>query len=184
MFRKRRQQRLVDEQVVCHIKRVRAIVLTVWLRRSETFLSLTCKFSATFITARKPSLRKGNVFTYVYHSVHRGGRAWQGGMRGGGGLWGSIRGREGVRGRRDGHCSGRYASCGNAFMFIHLFICPPQLETIENKFRNICNTTRIIRNTVQLLENTWKPQVVQCCLRHRQCLRFFCDDATFPPACS
>ena len=45
------------------------------------------------------------------HDRHDGGQAWEGG---------------GVRGRRDGHCSGRYASYWNAFLFI-LFPFPDQV---------------------------------------------------------
>ena len=40
-----------------------------------------------------------------------GGNAWHRGMHGGGCVWG-------VHGRRDGHCSGRYASYWNAFSFL------------------------------------------------------------------
>ena len=43
----------------------------------------------------------------VSHSVHGGGRAWRSGVCMAGG---------GLRGRRDGHCSGRYASYWNAFL--------------------------------------------------------------------
>ena len=46
----------------------------------------------------------------VSHSVHGEGRAWRRGMHGKG-----VCGGGGMRGRRDGHCSGRYASYWNAF---------------------------------------------------------------------
>ena len=55
--------------------------------------------------------------------AHGGGHAWQGagGMHAGGRvvracMAGGVHGR-GLRGRRDGHCSGRYASYLNAFLF-------------------------------------------------------------------
>ena len=44
--------------------------------------------------------------------VHVGGYAWQ---RGHVWHWACMAG--GMRGRRDGHCSGRYASYWNAFLF-------------------------------------------------------------------
>ena len=48
----------------------------------------------------------------------KGGHAWQGSMHGGGGVHGQ--GRQfmvgGMCGRRDGHCSGWYASYWNAFL--------------------------------------------------------------------
>ena len=51
-------------------------------------------------------LRQGNIFTGFCHSVHRGrGHVWRGSMRA----------------RRDGHCSGRYASYWNAFLFLRFF---------------------------------------------------------------
>ena len=43
-----------------------------------------------------------------------GGHVWQGVC-----VVGSVCGRGGMRGRRDGHCSGRYASYWNAFL-LHL----------------------------------------------------------------
>ena len=50
--------------------------------------------------------------------VHGGGGACMaGGMHGGGHVWGGI-----MHGRRDGHCSGRYASHWNAFLFRYLII--------------------------------------------------------------
>ena len=42
----------------------------------------------------------------VAGGVHGGGHAWQGG----------------VRGMRNGHCSGRYASYWNAFLLQNLFL--------------------------------------------------------------
>ena len=42
--------------------------------------------------------------------THGRGHAWKGGKHG----------EEGMCGRRDGHCSGRYASYWNAFLFLHL----------------------------------------------------------------
>ena len=47
--------------------------------------------------------------------MHSRGHAWQGGMQGKGSIGGSVE--EGVHGRRDGYCSGRYASYWNAFLF-------------------------------------------------------------------
>ena len=56
------------------------------------------------------------------------GHAWQGGMHGGGvcvarGMCGSggLAWQEGMCGRRNGHCSGRYASYWNAFLFGKFF---------------------------------------------------------------
>ena len=52
-----------------------------------------------------------------------GGHAWQGACVVGGGcvvgmcMVGGVHDRGGVHGRRDGHCSGRYASYWNAFLF-------------------------------------------------------------------
>ena len=86
-------------------------------------------------------LQRGNVFTPVCHSVCRGacvaGGAWQGACmtgsmhRGGRGhVWGvcmaggmcgrgvCMVGGEGMHGRRDGHCCGRYASYWNAFLLL------------------------------------------------------------------
>ena len=66
-------------------------------------------------------------------SMHGGGHAWQGGMHGGGGMCGGGGGMlgggcawqrgmcgrgGGLHGRRDGHCSGQYASYWNAFLFL------------------------------------------------------------------
>ena len=49
-----------------------------------------------------------------------GGRAWQGSMRGacttGGRAWQGACIAGDMRGRRDGHCSGRYASYWNALL--------------------------------------------------------------------
>ena len=53
-------------------------------------------------------LRQGNIFVSVCQEFcHREARAWWGG----GHAW------QGVCGRRDGHCCGRYASYWNAFLF-------------------------------------------------------------------
>ena len=46
--------------------------------------------------------------------VWPGGHAWQRGVRDGAHAWRGGGG--GMRGRRDGHCSGRYASYLNAFL--------------------------------------------------------------------
>ena len=56
-------------------------------------------------TAHKRSLRKGNVFTHVCHSVH-GGHTWPGGMHGGGHVWqgGMCGGGMHGRGARQGAC--------------------------------------------------------------------------------
>ena len=104
-----------------------------------------------FITARKRSLGQGNIFTSVCHSVHRRGVRARGGVHVGvcvhawgtcvvggvhargcaclGGAWqgacvvGVCMAREkgSVRGRKDGHCSGVYASNWNAFLFVYDF---------------------------------------------------------------
>ena len=71
------------------------------------------------------------------HSVHKRGACMAGGMHGGGGwqracmagacMMGCMHGRGyewqggGVRGRTDGHCSGRYASYWNAFLSVSCF---------------------------------------------------------------
>ena len=60
----------------------------------------------------------------------QGGHLWWGGMcgrgvcvAGGGGMCGGgMHGKRGMRGRRDGHCSGRYASYRNAFLSSHKFL--------------------------------------------------------------
>ena len=73
------------------------------------FTSRAWKSKKTIVTVRKRSCGKV-MFSHLYvsHSVHRG-RAWQRG-----------RGWD-VHGRRDGHCSGRYASYWNAFLLIYCF---------------------------------------------------------------
>ena len=63
----------------------------------------------------------------------RGGCAWQRGMPGGGGVHGrgacmagvagGVHGRGDMRGRRDCHCRGQYASYWNAFL-LHGRLCP------------------------------------------------------------
>ena len=69
----------------------------------------------------------------VVGGVHGRGYAWQegcvqwgggrgmygGGMCGKGCMVGEVGG--GVRGRRDGHCSGRYASYWNSFLLVFIF---------------------------------------------------------------
>ena len=87
--------------------------------------------------------------------MHGGGdHAWRGGMHGGGHVW-----QRGVRSRRDGHCSGRYASYWNAFLFQQEFITGKifflltgtvakrghQPYTIQNG--NVDDTSKILRFT-------------------------------------
>ena len=67
------------------------------------------------ITARKRSLGRGNIFTPVCHSVHRGVPPPGGGASSGGGVLppgGCL-----VETPRDGYCCGRYASYWNTFLF-------------------------------------------------------------------
>ena len=66
-------------------------------------------------------LRKGNVFTPVSHSVHGGGMHGTGAMHNGRRAWQGGHGRGDVRGRRDGHCCGRYASYWNTFLLYFKF---------------------------------------------------------------
>ena len=77
-----------------------------------------CYFDTHLLLSAK--LRKGNVFKPVCHSVRRGvcvvGDVHSRGMAGGRAWWG------GMRGSRDGHCGGRYASYWNAFLYL-LAIC-------------------------------------------------------------
>ena len=49
--------------------------------------------------------------------VHGGGACVARGVRGGGHAW-----RGGMRGRRDGHCSGQYASYLNVFLCLKLIL--------------------------------------------------------------
>ena len=56
--------------------------------------------------------------------VHGMGHAWQGGVRGKGG---------GMRGRRDGHCSGRYAYYWNTFLFHCILTALFSLRVEQNK---------------------------------------------------
>ena len=50
--------------------------------------------------------------------MHGGGRAWQGACVAEGACMArGVRGKGAVHGRRDGHCSGQYASYWNAFLF-------------------------------------------------------------------
>ena len=73
------------------------------------------------ITARKQSLRQGNMFTPVCHSVHRGEVPGPGEVSGPGGCL--VPGGSGPGGGclvetpLDGYCCGRYASYWNAFLF-------------------------------------------------------------------
>ena len=53
----------------------------------------------------------------MYGSGCVAGSAWQGGMHGGG-----------VRSRKDGNCSGRYASYWNAFLFVYVLKKLPTLD--------------------------------------------------------
>ena len=53
-------------------------------------------------------------------AVHDKGHVWQGGMHGRGHVWQEGVHDRGVRGRRDGHCSGRYASYWNPFLLLNL----------------------------------------------------------------
>ena len=46
------------------------------------------------------------------------GRAWLGACIAGGDVWQRGCVARGMRGKRDGHCSGRYASYWNAFLFV------------------------------------------------------------------
>ena len=64
----------------------------------------------------------------ISHSVHKGGHVWQESMLGGPAWQG------GVRGRRDGHCSGRYTSYRNAFLFLFF-----EFKGITFVVRNISN---------------------------------------------
>ena len=75
----------------------------------------------------------------------RGGHAWQGVCVAGGHAWqGGMCGREGLRGRRDRHCSGRYASYRNAFLFMatvpanfHFLIGEKESLTYPTTYSNI-----------------------------------------------
>ena len=69
-----------------------------------------------------------------------GGHAWRGGCMVGACVMGGVHGRGacmvggGIHGRRDGHCSERYASHWNAFLFICIFFF--HLLNIRGIFRN------------------------------------------------
>ena len=84
--------------------------------------------------------------------MHCGGCAWQGkghvwpaGMRGWGHVYlggmcgrgacmaGGVHGGGGMRGRRDGHCCGWYASYWNAFLFIILSTNMPSFSLFHSK---------------------------------------------------
>ena len=54
--------------------------------------------------------------------MHGRGHAWQGHEWQGLCMAGGMHGGEGRHGRRDGHCSGRYASYWNAFLFNLVFV--------------------------------------------------------------
>ena len=57
----------------------------------------------------KNSVQGGHALGVCMGACMAGGHAWQLGM------WGGVRG---MHGRRNGNCSGRYASYRNAFLFI------------------------------------------------------------------
>ena len=54
--------------------------------------------------------------------MHGMGCVWQGGMHGRGHVWWGHAWLGGMCGRRDGHCSGRYASYWNAFLWCHCLL--------------------------------------------------------------
>ena len=86
------------------------------------------------ITACKRSLRR--LYFHRCLSVHGGGwhewwgwHAWQGSIHGRGVVWQGhvlqgvcMAGRGGLRGRRDSHCSGLYASYWNVFLYLKKII--------------------------------------------------------------
>ena len=89
----------------------------------KVILGLT-SFCAAFITIRNSSCGK---VTFSQASVilsggglHARGCAWQGVCvcMAGGHAWRGCAWQGDMRGRKDGHCSGRYASYWNAFLFI------------------------------------------------------------------
>ena len=126
-------------EILEHSQPVRSAKFTSRIEQERYRTVLLFEFIQTFefITARKRSFRKGNVFTHVCQSVRGGacvgggacvigggmrgrGHAWQGTCVAGGGghawLGGRCAWRGGMRDRRDDHCSGRYASYWNAFL--------------------------------------------------------------------
>ena len=78
---------------------------------------------------------------YVVGGVHGRGHVWQRGIHGRGGMCGrgvcmagGMRGRKGgMPARRDGHCSGRYASYWNAFLLLTRTLLKRISETVADE---------------------------------------------------
>ena len=110
--------------------------------------------------------------------MHSRGHAWQGpvwqeGMHGRGHVWQGMHGGGGgvgMCGRRDNHCSGRYASYWNAFLFIDLFASFFEEEVVAklvlqsfnliNLFRKLCIDQVISNSSALRVEETiWRFSV-------------------------